>query len=127
MQNLKYQRDKDKKKTSSMKYFPKQQRDSGISIGESGALGQMINRTKKQAEGKLTQNDKVQIVSTLLGINGSMKEFSEDLEYRLKRAYKDKAGKKYGLSQAQLKGSIGKTKILGKILVLLYKSNDIIL
>ena len=31
-----------------------------------------------------------------------MKEFSEDIESRMMKAYKSKAGKKYGLSEAEL-------------------------
>jgi hypothetical protein len=38
----------------------------------------------------------------LLSINGSMKEFSEDIESRLHKAYKSKGGKNYGLSEAEL-------------------------
>ena len=41
-------------------------------------------------------------MSTLLNINGSMKEFAEDIEERMHKAFKGKAGKKYGLSEAEI-------------------------
>ena len=44
----------------------------------------------------------MQIMSTLLNINGSMKEFSEDIESRLHKAFKSKAGKKHGMSEIEL-------------------------
>jgi len=41
-------------------------------------------------------------MSTLLNINGSMKEFAEDIESRFHKALKSKAGKKYGMSEVEL-------------------------
>ena len=36
-------------------------------------------------------------------INGSMKEFSEDIENRMDKAFKSKAGKIYGLSENEIR------------------------
>jgi len=41
-------------------------------------------------------------MNTLLHINGSMKEFAEDIEDRMHKAFRGKAGKKYGLSDAEI-------------------------
>ncbi len=41
-------------------------------------------------------------MSTLLHINGSMKEFAEDIEERMHKAFKSKAGKKHGMSQVEI-------------------------
>jgi len=41
-------------------------------------------------------------MNTLLHINGSMKEFAEDIEGRMHKAFRGKAGKKYGLSDAEI-------------------------
>ncbi len=49
------------------------------------------------------ERTKVQIVSNLAGINGSMKEFSEQIEQKFKRAFNSKSGKQYGMSEAQMK------------------------
>lgn len=35
-------------------------------------------------------------------INGSMKEFAEDIENRFGKAFRSKAGKKYGLSETEI-------------------------
>lgn len=45
---------------------------------------------------------KIEIMNTLLNINGTMKEFAQDIEDRMGRAFKSKAGKKYGLSEAEI-------------------------
>ena len=45
---------------------------------------------------------KVEIVNKLLRINGSMKEFSEDIGSRLGKAFNSKAGKKHGLSEVEI-------------------------
>jgi len=42
-------------------------------------------------------------VNTLLSINGSMKEFSEDIEDRFAKAFNSMAGKKYGMTEGQLR------------------------
>mmetsp|Transcript_15172 Transcript_15172/g.15053 ORF Transcript_15172/g.15053 Transcript_15172/m.15053 type:complete len:118 (-) Transcript_15172:32-385(-) len=73
----------------------------GIHIGENGELGQLMKNIRQKSHAKLGEDDKVQIVNTLLNINGSMKEFSQDLEFRLNKAYNNKAGKQFGLSKAQ--------------------------
>ena len=44
----------------------------------------------------------MEIVNTLLNINGSMKEFAEEIESKMGRAYKSKVGKKYGISEAEM-------------------------
>lgn len=41
-------------------------------------------------------------MSTLLNINGSMKEFAEDIEEKMAKAFRGKAGKKYGLSEVEI-------------------------
>ncbi|CDW83066.1 UNKNOWN [Stylonychia lemnae] len=45
---------------------------------------------------------KIEIMNTLLHINGSMKEFAEDIEERMHKAFRGKAGKKYGLTEAEI-------------------------
>mmetsp|Transcript_25036 Transcript_25036/g.22207 ORF Transcript_25036/g.22207 Transcript_25036/m.22207 type:complete len:105 (+) Transcript_25036:52-366(+) len=70
-------------------------------VNSNSQLGNVMDDIRQKAGRKLTKDDKVQIVNTLMGINGSMKEFSQDLQFRLNRAYKDQAGKKFGLSKAQ--------------------------
>ncbi len=41
-------------------------------------------------------------MSTLLNINGSMKEFAEDIEEKMSKAFRSKAGKKYGLTDVEI-------------------------
>ena len=60
------------------------------------------NKMDQKTERKPNIDDKVHIVNTLIGINGWMKEFSQDLEMRLNRAFKSKSGRKYGMSKAQM-------------------------
>ena len=72
-----------------------------------------MNKMAQNTQRKPKTDDKVQIVNTLLGINGSMKEFSQDLEMRLNKAFKSKAGRKYGMSKAQ-KQSYSKNLAFGK-------------
>ena len=44
----------------------------------------------------------MEIMSTLLNINGSMKEFAEDIEERMHKAFRSKAGKKHGMSDLEM-------------------------
>jgi hypothetical protein len=93
-----------KKKTKSLRTFQSSNKDFGLPVSENSKLGQIMTNIKNnKGNEKLTKDDKIQIVNTLAGINGSMKEFSQDLEFRLNRAYKDHAGRKYGLSKDQIK------------------------
>jgi len=85
----------------------------GIPVNENSKLGNIMSNIKKKAGNKVSKDEKVEIVNTLLGINGSMKEFSQDLEFRLNRAYKDKAGQKFGMNKAQ-KATYAKKKMFGK-------------
>jgi hypothetical protein len=71
----------------------------GIVIGN-GRVRKEMEDMKRRSD--LGNDDKVQIVNTLLGINGSMREFSQDLEFKLSRAFKGQAGKKYGMDKAQM-------------------------
>jgi len=43
----------------------------------------------------------MEIVSTLLNINGTMKEFAEDIESKLGKAYRS-SSKKYGMSDSEM-------------------------
>jgi hypothetical protein len=92
-----------KKQSKSVRAFQPATKDFGLPVSENSKLGQIMTKFKNKENEKLTNGDKVQIVNTLAGINGSMKEFSQDLEFRLNRAYKDHAGKKYGLNKDQIK------------------------
>ena len=56
----------------------------------------------REARPNYEQETKLEIMSTLLHINGSMKEFAEDIEDRMHKAFKSKAGKKYGLSEVEI-------------------------
>ena len=49
------------------------------------------------------ERSKVEIVNTLAGINGSMKEFAESIESKFINAFNSKAGKKYGLNPSQMR------------------------
>ena len=64
---------------------------AGNSYGQS--VGEAEDRTRT----------KVEIVNTLTSINGTMKEFSEDLERRFSKAFNSKSGKKFGLSDEQMR------------------------
>ena len=71
-----------------------------------------------EARPNYEKETKFEIINTLLGINGSMKEFSEDIEERMNKAFKSKAGKKYGLSEVEIEmrklkgnGNEGFTKV----------------
>ena len=59
-------------KSSSMVNM-KARKGKGIEIG---TMKEMMDSMAKKANRKPGQDDKVEIVNTLLGINGSMKEFS---------------------------------------------------
>ena len=61
-----------------------------------------IREARLQQRPNYEHETKVEIVNKLLSINGSMKEFAEDIETRMARAYKSKAGKKYGLSEQEI-------------------------
>lgn len=37
-----------------------------------------------------------------MGMNGQMKEFQEDIESRMGKAFKNKAGKNYGMSETDM-------------------------
>lgn len=89
---------KTKNNSNSMKMLEQACRE-GVVIGNGRVKRQMEDMKRRSALGG---DDKVQIVNTLLGINGSMKEFSQDLEFKLNRAFKDQAGKKYGMNKAQI-------------------------
>jgi len=93
---------KAKNKSNSLKQFWQPTQNRGIPIGENGKLAHVMENINRKANNKLNKDDKVHIVNTLLGINGSMKDFSENLEYKLKRAFKDKAGQKHGMNKAQM-------------------------
>ena len=56
---------------------------------------------------------KSKIVNTLIGINGSMKEFSEDLEGKLNKYMNSNAGKKYGLSKNQYAAGANRGTLTG--------------
>jgi len=63
------------------------------------------NAAKKNYFNKRNENlenyeekTKLEIVNTLLNINGSMKEFSTDLGNRLSKAHNSSAGRQYGIS-----------------------------
>lgn len=62
----------------------------------------MIKEAKLQQRPNYEHETKVEIINTLLNINGSMKEFSEDIEKRMHKAFNCKAGKKYGLSDIEI-------------------------
>jgi hypothetical protein len=63
----------------------------------------MMNKLQNpMMQKKDPREEKAEIVDTLLGINGSMKEFSQDLQFRLGKAFKSKAGKLYGMNNAQM-------------------------
>lgn len=104
MKHLKKTKSKpSKKKSNSMRNLhSKKTQNFGIEIGEDGELGKIMKNIKQKSQAKLGKDDKVQIVNTLLGINGSMKEFSQDLQSKLNRAYKNKSGQQYGMSKAQM-------------------------
>ena len=70
-------------------------------------------RGKKAAEGNYEQETKMEIMSTLLHINGTMKEFAEDIEERMGKAFRSKAGKKYGVSEAEIELRRAKYEGLG--------------
>ena len=61
----------------------------------------LARKKKKEARvraPKQTYNQmKTEIVDTLSGINGSMKEFAMGMEAQLNEIYNSKAGAKYGL------------------------------
>lgn len=61
-----------------------------------------IREAKLQQKPNYEQHAKLEIVNTLLHINGSMKEFAEDIESKMHKAFKSKAGKNYGLSEAEI-------------------------
>lgn len=55
-----------------------------------------------EARPNYEKETKIEIINQLLGINGSMKEFSEEIEQRMNKAFKSKAGKKFGLSEVEI-------------------------
>ena len=78
------------------------------------------NEVDNYREAKLQQRPnyesetKIEIMNTLLNINGSMKEFSEDIEDKMSKAFKSKIGKKYGMSDVELElKKINATSSLG--------------
>eukprot|EP00347_Sterkiella_histriomuscorum_P000856 403374257 len=96
---------------NSMKKLPqKSQKQSDNAYNDN--INQMIfsaaNDVDNAREARLQQRPhyeqetKLEIMNTLLHINGSMKEFAEDIEERMGKAFKSKAGKKYGLSEAEI-------------------------
>ena len=44
-----------------------------------------------------SESDKIEILNTLKGMNGSMKEFISNLEEKFKNTFKSSAGKIYGI------------------------------
>lgn len=90
------------KKSSSLHNLRKKQvEDAGIKVGENGSIARMMNDLKNKADNKPSKDAKAQIVNTLVGINGSMKEFSHNLEMKLNGIYNNRASKKYGMNHAQ--------------------------
>ena len=69
-------------------YF--EENENGIPNGKINDIENLINRRNNDVK------DKLYIVDTLLGINGSMKQFSNDLENKLHNAFESSAGKIYG-------------------------------
>ena len=48
-----------------------------------------------------SESDKIEILNTLKGMNGSMKEFISNLEEKFKNTFKSSAGKIYGIKAKQ--------------------------
>ena len=61
-----------------------------------------LKEAKLQQKPNYESETKLEIMSTLLNINGTMKEFAEDIESKMSRAFKSKAGKKYGMSEVDI-------------------------
>ena len=101
------------KKSSSMHNINTNKKHMGIKIGENSAINKMMQNMNKKVKKKPTGDDKVEIVNTLVGINGSMKEFSQELEGKLNRAFNSKAGRKFGMTKEQV-NSYSKNKHFNK-------------
>ena len=66
--------------------------------------GQFAKMKKKLEEPEIdVERTKMQIVSSLAGINGDMRAFSDHIETKMMNAFNSKSGKQFGMSKQQMK------------------------